>query len=95
MIFCDSDLINGRYQAQGSFFALTLSDTAADLVHALRQSLATVDGIYAAASALPNGAGAWMRVLADDAIGLRSAMHAAWVAMRLKFIGSAPANKRK
>ena len=87
--------INGRYQAQGSFFALTLSDSVTDLVHALRQSLATVDGVYAAASALPNGAGAWMRVLADDAIGLRSAMHAAWVAMRLEFTGTLPRSKRK
>lgn len=86
--------INGRYLAQGSFFALSLSDSPA-LVRALRTALTPIEGVYAAASALPNNAGAWMRVLADDAIGLRKAMHAAWAAMRLEFTGLAPASKRK
>jgi hypothetical protein len=36
-----------------------------------------------------------MRLLAEDAIGLRQAMHAAWVAMRIEFTGLTPARKRK
>ena len=87
--------INGRYQAQGSFFALTASDPAPALLAALRQAIEPIPGIYAAASALPNGAGAWMRLLAEDAIGLRQAIQAAWVAMRIKFTGLTPASKRK
>ena len=87
--------INGRYQAQASFFALTTSDAAPALVAALRQAIEPIAGVYAAASALPNGAGAWIRMLADDAIGLRQAMHAAWVAMRIEFTGLSPARKRK
>ena len=86
--------INGRFLAQGSFFAFSTSDSSA-LLKALRLSLEPIDGVYAAASALPNSAGAWIRVLAEDAVGLRKAMHAAWVATRLEFTGAMPANKRK
>jgi len=83
--------INGRYQAQVSFFALTASDPAPALLSALRQAFGPIPGICAAASALPNGAGAWMRLLAEDAIGLRQAIQAAWVAMRIEFTGLTPA----
>ena len=87
--------INGRYRAQASFFALSTSDPAPLLVAALRRAIEPISGVYAAASALPNGAGAWMRLLADDAVGLRQTMHAAWVAMRFEFTGLTPASKRK
>ena len=45
--------------------------------------LAHLAGVYAAASALPNGAGAAMRVAATDGRHLRLGLQAAWSAARL------------
>lgn len=87
--------VNGRYRAQASFFAFSMARPAAVLVEALRSALAPVPEAYAAASALPNGAGAWVRVLAHDAIGARAALHAAWAAARTELTGQAPATRRK
>jgi urease accessory protein len=87
--------VNGRYLAQASFFAFTAARPAAALVEALRTALAPIPEVYAAASALPNGAGAWVRVLAHDAIGVRAALHAAWAAARTALTGQAPAARRK
>lgn len=87
--------VNGRYRAQASFFAFSMTRPAAVLVEALRTALAPVPDVYAAASALPNNAGAWVRVLAHDAIGARAALHAAWAAARTVLTGQAPAARRK
>lgn len=87
--------VNGRYLAQATFFAFTATRPATTLVDALRSALFLVPEVYAAASALPNGAGAWVRVLAHDAIGVRAALHAAWAAARTVLTGQAPAARRK
>lgn len=87
--------VNGRYRAQASFFAFSAARPAAELIEALRAALAPVPDVYAAASALPNHAGAWVRVLAHDAIGARAALHAAWAAVRAVLTGRAPAARRK
>ena len=87
--------VNGAYRAQATFFVLTAVRPAAVLVGVLRSALASVPDVYAAASALPNRAGAWVRVLARDAIGLRSALHAAWAGARAEITGQAPAARRK
>ena len=87
--------INGTYAAQATLFALTTARPATALVGAIRRELAPIADVYAAASALPNGAGAWVRVLARDAIGARAALHAAWAAARTEMTGQAPAPRRK
>lgn len=87
--------INGAYAAQATLFALTAARPAAALVEALRRALSPIADVYTAASALPNGAGAWVRVLARDAIGVQSALHAAWAAARTEITGHAPALRRK
>lgn len=87
--------VNGRYLAQSTFFAFTATRPAAILVDALRSALLPIPQVYAAASALPRGAGAWVRVLAHDAIGVRAALHAAWAAARTELTGQAPAARRK
>ena len=99
--FSGSDLaralpgMNGAYAAQATLFALTMARPATALVGAIRQALSPIADVYAAASALPNGAGAWVRVLARDAIGARAALHAAWAAARTEITGHAPAPRRK
>ncbi len=87
--------INGAYAAQATMFALTMACAATALVGAMRRALSPIEDVYAAASALPNGAGAWVRVLARDAIGARAALHAAWSAARTEITGDAPAPRRK
>ncbi len=87
--------INGRYAAQASLFALTMARRAQELVGAMRHALAPIEGVYAAASALPNNAGAWVRILARDAIGVRAALQAAWAAVRTELTGQVPAPRRK
>jgi urease accessory protein len=87
--------INGAYAAQATLFAFTTARPAIALVGAMRQALSPIEDVYAAASALPNGAGAWVRVLARDAIGARAALHAAWAAARTEITGHAPAPRHK
>jgi urease accessory protein len=87
--------INGAYAVQASLFALTRSRSAKVLVDAMREALAPIADVYAAASALPNGAGAWVRFLGHDAIGVRAAQHAAWAAVRTALTGHSPAARRK
>ncbi len=87
--------INGAYAAQATLFAITAARPADVLVDAMRRALAPIEGVYAAASALPGAAGAWIRVLGRDAIGTRAAMHAAWSAARSEMTGRAPMPRRK
>jgi urease accessory protein len=87
--------INGAYAVQASLFALTRTCSAKALVDAMREALAQIENIYAAASALPNAAGAWVRILGHDAIGVRAAQHAAWAAVRAALTGQSPAARRK
>ncbi len=83
-----------RYQTQGTFWVVSDHDTE-ELVTAVRTALDPLPGIYAGASILPGNAGVWMRVLAVDAIALRSAFHAVWRAVRLCLTGVEPPSRRK
>jgi urease accessory protein len=87
--------INGAYAVQASLFALTRICASQVLVDAMRAALAPIAGVYAAASALPNAAGAWVRILGHDAIGARAAQHAVWAAVRAELTGQPPAARRK
>lgn len=83
-----------RYQTQGTFWVVSDHDTE-ELATALRTAFNPLPGIYAGASALPDNAGVWMRVLAVDAVALRNAFHAAWSAVRLCLTGVEPPSRRK
>ncbi len=83
-----------HYQTQGTFWVVSDHDTE-ELVTAVRTALYPLPGIYAGASILPDNAGAWMRVLALDAVALRNAFHAAWSAVRLCLTGVEPPSRRK
>ena len=83
-----------RYQTQGTFWVVSDHDTE-EMVTTLRTALNPLPDIYAGASILPDEAGVWMRVLAVDAVALRSAFHAAWSAVRLCLTGVEPPSRRK
>jgi urease accessory protein len=52
-------------------------------------------GAYCGASALPNGAGAWMRVLAPDVAIAASLIDAGWRAARMTLLGAAAPRSRR
>jgi urease accessory protein len=87
--------ITGTYASQGTLFIIRRRGEIAELVDALRTATGEIDHIYAGASALPNGCGAWLRIMAQDAVGLRAAMTAAWQATRCLLTGRLPAPRRK
>jgi hypothetical protein len=61
----------------------------------LRRATADAADVYVGASDLPNGCGAWLRVMAADAIALRTTLVAAWQAARQTLTGQIPAPRRK
>jgi urease accessory protein len=86
--------VTGVYAAQGSLFVATQAASAAALVDAMRAVLVQ-SGVHAGAGLLPNRTGAWARILAEDAAGLKAAMFAAWAAARELLTGSPPIQRRK
>lgn len=87
-------LAGGRL-AQGAVYAVSLSKAPEELVAALRAALAEASGVYAGVSALPNGAGAWARLLAPDGASLRAALDALAAAARLALVGRRTVRLRK
>lgn len=86
--------ITGNFAAQGSLFVATTLEPAVELVVAMRRALVQ-PGVYGGAGLLPNQTGAWARILAADAAGLRAAMFAVWAAARELLTGSPPNPRRK
>jgi urease accessory protein len=87
--------ITGAFACQGSLYVIRRGAAPAALAEALRAAVADIAGTYAGASDLPNGCGAWLRVMAADAIALRAAMTVAWQAVRRTLLGRTPAPRRK
>ncbi len=87
--------ITGAFAAQGGLFVIQRQGAPSALVDALRRATADVAYIYVGASELPNGCGAWLRVMAADGVALRAAMTAAWQAVRETLTGQTPAPRRK
>lgn len=87
--------VTGAFAAQGSLFVIRQQGASAALVEALCKATADLTHVYAGASELPHRCGAWLRVLAADAIALRAAMTSAWQAMRDTLTGQTPAPRRK
>lgn len=86
--------VTGAFAAQGSLFVATTATPPSRLVDAMRAALAQ-PGVYGGAGLLPNKTGAWARILANDAAGLKAAMFAAWAAARELLTGSTPIQRRK
>jgi len=87
--------ITGAAATQGSLFVIRRQGPANALGDALRHVAGNVVHGYAGASELPNGCGAWLRVMAADAVALRAAMTSAWQAVRETMTGQTPAPRRK
>lgn len=87
--------VNGRYSAQGTLIALAGDGQADSVVAAVRTALGAIDGVYAGASALRGGVGAWARLLAVDGLALSVGMVSAWAAVREALTGRLPMPRRK
>lgn len=71
---------------------LVATDALADRLHA---RVAPIAGLTGGASALPNGAGAWVRILGGSSSEVQSALHAAWDEARLLLTGAPAPDRRK
>ncbi len=87
--------VSGGCRAQATVLALGRSPASGKLVEVLRGAIDRLEGIYAGASELPNGAGAWARLLAEDGVSLGRALDAAWVALRTALGYPEPRPRRK
>jgi urease accessory protein len=87
--------ITGAFAAQGSVVVLDGARAPETIVDAIREGLASVEGIYAGVSALRDRSGAWTRLLALDGLTLRRGMFAAWSAAREALTGVKATPRRK
>ena len=89
------DGAGGEFPAQGTLMAVHDGCPPQELATALREGLGDCSGVYAGASTMPHGCGAWARILAADGHALRAALKAAWAAARRKVSGAEPARRQK
>lgn len=86
--------VSGPFGGQG--MVLVLHAAAPErMAAAMREALASCAEVYAGASTLPSGCGAWARLLADDGAALRAGMLAVWSAAREFVTGARPRPRRK
>lgn len=87
--------INGAFGLQATLMVVHRRDPVA-VLNALRNAtVETNAATFVGVSLLPNDAGAWVRVLAADAVSLREVLRAAWQATRTLITGSPPGVRRK
>jgi urease accessory protein len=87
--------VTGPFRCQGAFMVVQRQVPQAALVATLRAALPAARGLYAGASSLPSDCGAWVRVLAADALLLRDALQRAWYSARRLITGTQPRPRRK
>lgn len=94
----------GRFPAQGSVVlaapfggdgSLAVAMTPADFALSLTRPLATLPGLYAAASPLPAGAGIGVRLAGEDLRAVRAGIALVWREARHALTGLTPAERRK
>jgi urease accessory protein len=78
-----------EHKAQGTLYAFAPKRDINALVESLRAALQGIEGCYAAVSALPNGAGAYVRALAPEGNVIRTVQERAWCAARGVITGRA------
>lgn len=86
--------VHGGRAGLGSLQVVHRADPQAAL-HALRATLPRDGSVYAGASLLPGGAGAWLRALSQDPAALRRTLLDAWAGVREALTGRRPAARRK
>ena len=88
--------VSGNRHMQGTLVAAGDGAAPEALLEALREELAKAPAaVYGAASTLPNGCGAWARLLAADGAELTETMTLLWSALRASVTGHPPARRRK
>ena len=88
--------VSGARRMQGTLVAAGDAAAPETLLDALREGLAKAPpAVYGAASILPNGCGAWTRLLAADGAELTETMTRLWAALRERVTGHLPARRRK
>lgn len=87
--------VTGTHACQAGFAVVSDLHGAPELMRDVRTALAGHAAAYACASALPDSAGLWVRLLAPDAHVLRAALYSAWSAVRRVLLGAAPSVRRK
>jgi urease accessory protein len=75
--------VTGPFRCHGTIVVLQNGLSTAPMENALRDEVHSVDAVYAGVSSLPNACGVLVRVLAPDAIALRSALRAVCNTARL------------
>ncbi len=94
--FCSGQLgVMGKNAVQGTFMLLNSTHSSTDMCELLRRSLQSHFDGYAGVSTLPNGCGAWVRLVAFEAFALRSAIQEVWAVTRQAVMGTRPHNRRK
>lgn len=83
----------GRHLALGTLYVVRTGFEALTLRDAIDGAIAP--GIVAGASDLPNGAGAWLRVLGPDARSVTAVLRAAWATARRHILGVEPGIDRR
>ena len=79
----------------GSMLILCEPDAARNILERLPESRSTCDGIYAAASPLPDGAGAGVKAIGPDTEAVQSTLSRAWAAARQELLDAPPPFLRK
>ncbi|MDF5756122.1 urease accessory protein UreD [Spongiactinospora sp. TRM90649] len=85
----------GDHGAMSTFYAMTSAVPATDLADLLHE-VATANGdVTAGASVLPNGAGAWVRLLAPESPEITETITRLWTATRHLLTGSPTPDRRR
>lgn len=95
-----TDVMSGEVGIHGPFAmqatVMVLHPAAPDrALEALRGVLPEPGKVYAGASLLPGGCGAWMRAVSSDAVALRALVRDGWAATRTALNGTPPGIRRK
>lgn len=85
----------GSREVMASLFVITRQIRARALSDRLHHCLAALPGVVGGASELPNGCGAWVRLLGANSLDVSSALHSTWNEARLALIGAPAPDRRK
>ncbi|ORC50824.1 urease accessory protein ureD [Pseudomonas floridensis] len=87
--------VSGPFNAMATFMLLGQGLPLDEVKQSVRNALSALTGSYVGVSALPGDCGVSVRVLSQDAVALREALHLAWACVRLHLTGVAPRIRRK
>jgi urease accessory protein len=85
----------GPHAALATLYVVTRGVSARSLSARLHARLTALPVVMGGASELPNGSGAWVRVLGPSSLDVSAALHAAWDEARLALIGAPAPSRRK